>query len=330
MRSSRKNNLKILTFMKLAQGILLALFVFIAVIIGIYLYSNLGSAGKKIFSPLPDVFRNFASSAEPFFIPQTTPIQSKVLKPKIQAKAALSYDLTTNRLVYSKNIEDKLPIASLTKIMTALVALEEKSPNDKIVISKNAASVGEDSMGLTRGEKLTVKELLYGLFLHSGNDAAEALAEGSTLGRENFIYRMNKKAEELGLSNTRFTNPSGLEGDGNQYSTALDLLVVAKHAVEKPIILEVAQTPYEFIPYNEDHKAYELYSETNLLTTYPGVKGLKTGYTPEAGLCLITYLEYKGHKIIGVILNSPSRRDEMIQILDYSLETLGVTPPNHG
>lgn len=318
--------------MKFAQGIVFAIVVFCVTLFGIYLYANSEANSNRIFSPIPDVFKKFSidHGPETFFAPHTTPIASRVKKPEISARAALAYDLSTNQLVLSKNIEEKLPIASLTKVMTALVALENKKPDEEVLIGQKAASIGEDSMGLTAGEKLTVKELLYGLFLHSGNDAAEALAEGSTLGRDNFLYRMNKKAEELGLSNTHFTNPSGLEGDGNQYSTALDLLVIAKHAVDKSVILEVSQTPYEFIPYTNTHKAFELYSETNLLTTYPGVKGLKTGYTDEAGLCLITYLEYKGHRIIAVVLNSPSRREEMIQILDYSLKTLGVKPPPHG
>lgn len=314
------------------KGIVFTVFIFFVVLFGIYLYANSGSEEKNIFSPIPEVFKNFGSTASSasFFTPQTTPIVSNVKKPDIQAKGALSYDLTSDKLIYAKNIDKKLPIASLTKVMTALIALEEKSETDILEVTKNAASVGENSMGLTKGEKLTVKELLYGLFLHSGNDAAETLAQASVLGRENFIYRMNKKAEELGLSNTHFTNPSGLEGDGEQYGTALDLLVIAKHAVDKTTIKEVAKEYYKFIPFSSTHKAFELYNETNLLTTYPGVKGLKTGYTEEAGLCLITYLEYEGHRIIAVILNSPSRREEMIQILDYSLKALGVTPPNHG
>lgn len=250
--------------------------------------------------------------------------------PEIQAKAAISYDLTTNTLLFDKNINEKLAIASLTKLMTAIVALENGRESDTVSITGKAAKIGEDSMGLTAGENLTIKELLYGLFLNSGNDAAEALSQASAFGRDNFIHQMNKKAEDLGLSSTHFTNPTGLQGDGNQYSTAHDLLVITRYALEKPAIADVAQTYYHEIPYTSEHKDYELYNETNLLTTYPGVKGMKTGFTDEAGLCLITYLEYGGHRIIAIVLNSPSRRDEMIQLLDYSLKSLGVKPPDHG
>lgn len=247
----------------------------------------------------------------------------------VTAKSALSYDLTTNSMIYSYNIDEKLPIASLTKIMTAIVALENEKENDKITVSHNAATVGEDSMGLSEGETLNLNQLLHGLFLQSGNDAAESIADASPYGRENFIHLMNKKAEDLGLGSTHFTNPSGLEGDGTQYSTAHDLLVITRYALEKPAISEIVQEPYYSISPEDGHKGYELYNETNLLTTYPGVKGVKTGFTNEAGLCLVTYLDYKGHKIIAILLNSENRRQEMKDLLDYSLKSLGVTPPLH-
>lgn len=248
----------------------------------------------------------------------------------LSASSALSYDLTTGKFLYQKNIDKRLPIASLTKIMTAIVALENENVGQKILIGSKAAQVGEDSMGLSAGERLTVQELLDGLFLNSGNDAAEALAAGSQFGRNNFVYLMNKKAEDLGLANTRFTNPTGLEGDGSQYSTALDLLVMTRYGLQNKVFADTAAKIESSILQEDSHKAFNLYNETNLLTSYPGVKGVKTGFTNEAGMCLVTYLEYGGHKIIAVILNSQNRRQEMKDLLDYSLGSLGVTPPKHG
>ena len=141
---------------------------------------------------------------------------------------------------------------------------------------------------------------------------------------------MNKKAQALGLSNTQFSNPSGLQGDGVQYTTAQDLLVITKYALENfPLFREVAASPEHTLPATSGHPEYYLLNETNLLTTYPGVKGVKTGFTPEAGMCLVTYLEYEDHKIIGVLLNSENRRQEMKDLLDYSLHSLGVEPPPH-
>lgn len=317
--------------MKFFVGILFAFLLFGGVVSALYYYADLGESRGTFSSPLPP------SLSKIFYPPQAS---NNYWMPKgeafasgetleLSAKAALSYDLTTNSMIFSHNADEKLPIASLTKIMTAIVALENEQENDKITISHEAATIGEDSMGLTEGETLTLNELLHGLFLQSGNDAAEAIADASPYGRDNFIHLMNKKAEDLGLASTHFTNPSGLEGDGNQYSTAHDLLVITRYALEKPTIANIVQQPYYFIPAGEGHKGYELNNETNLLTSYPGVKGVKTGFTNEAGLCLITYLDYKGHKIIAVLLNSQNRRQEMKDILDYSLKSLGVNPPPH-
>lgn len=317
--------------MRFLLGLLFAIGICFLVISGIYYYSGLGYSSKNFFSPLPyELSKRLYPSqgTNNYWMPNGKAFAS-LKTPEISARSALSYDLTTDTLLINKNIDEKLPLASLTKIMTAVVAVENMDVKKNIIIGKNAATIGENSMGLSEGETLNVEELLYGLFLQSGNDAAEALAEGSPYGRENFIHLMNKKAEDLGLSSTRFTNPSGLEGDGRQYSTAHDLLVITRYALEKPVIAKISQTVHYVIPETPLHKAFELYNETNLLTSYPGVKGVKTGYTYEAGLCLVTYLEYKGHKIISVVLNSQNRRQEMKDILDYSLKTLGVEPPRH-
>lgn len=320
--------------MKFFTGLLFSAGILFFVVYGLYYYANFITIPLGISSPIPQALQNKAYnplSNNGFWLPNTNKVTaSSVKKPEIEGISVLSYDLSTNSLLYSKNINEKLPIASLTKIMTAIVTLENLKETNEITVGTQAARIGEDSMGLSAGEKLTVKDLLYGLFLNSGNDAAEALAAASPFGRSNFIHQMNKKAEDLGLTSTHFTNPSGLEGDGKQYSTAHDLLVIARYALKFPEIAKVVKTYEYHIPYTQNHKAFDLYNETNLLTSYPGVKGIKTGFTDEAGLCLITYLDYGGHHIIAVLLNSPSRRESMKELLDYSLKTLGVTPPQHG
>lgn len=310
----------------------MAIIISVSIVLGVNSYANAGLGFSKLHSPVPNLllksFYNNAYSAS-IWVPSKDVLGIST-QPEIQAVSAISYDLDTDQILYEKNSEARLPMASLTKVMTAIVAVENLSPIEPIAISRNAGTIGENVMGLTEGEEVSLENLLYGLFLMSGNDAAEALAEGSSFGRTGFIFQMNKKAETLGLTNTRFTNPTGLEGDGNQYSTARDLLVMTRYALQNSTIAKTSSTYNHFIPYSQKHKAFDLYNETNLLTTYPGVKGVKTGYTTEAGLCLITYLEYKGHRIIAVILNSPSRREEMIHILDHSLKSLGVKPPDHG
>lgn len=249
-------------------------------------------------------------------------------KPQISAKSALLYDLTDDKILFEKNPDKRLPIASLTKIATIIIAIENKKADDRYQVKKEDL-VGENSMGLTEGEIFSLEDLLYGLVLNSGNDAAETLASNYKEGRSGFIAAMNNKARSLGLSDTNFTNPTGLEGDGDQYSTTYDLLILTKHALTFPLVRKVVRAFNYEIPMTSFHKAFFLENETNLLTSYPGVMGVKDGYTSEAGLCLITYLNYKGHKIIGVLLGSDNRRQEMKDLLDYGLKIQGITPPPH-
>lgn len=291
-------------------------------------------AKSKVVSPLPsflNLWENSQVSSIDLWFPKENIMQSLALeKPQISAEAAIVYDLTSDTALYTKNEHRKLPMASLTKIMTAIIALENKKEDDRYIVSKENL-VGEDSMGLGENEILTQEELLYGLMLPSGNDAAEVLASNYPLGREAFILAMNNKAKSFGLLDTHFTNSSGLQGDGKQYTTVYDLLIITKYAFEHfPLFQKIVETSEYQIPYSQTHKAFYLENETNLLTTYPGVKGVKTGYTPEAGLCLATYLDYNNHQIIGVLLNSNNRREDMKELLDYSLKVLGITPPSHG
>jgi D-alanyl-D-alanine carboxypeptidase (penicillin-binding protein 5/6) len=249
---------------------------------------------------------------------------------KIASKGILYFlNIVNKKVLYEKTPTQRLPMASLTKIMTAIVSLESPKKDDRYLVKKEDL-VGEDSVGLTAGEILSLKELLYGMILHSGNDAAEVLASNYPKGRSVFIKAMNDKAKSLGLKDTNFTNPSGLEGDGNQYTTAYDLVVMSRYAlVNFPLFNEVAKTFDYSIEQTATHKAYFLENETNLISSYPGVKGIKTGFTYEAGYCLVTYLDYKGNKFIAVLLGSENRRQEMKDLLDFSLESIGVKPPPH-
>ena len=284
-----------------------------------------------INSPLPNfltLFKNGQVSTLNIWTPDlNSRVTGDIKTPEVSARASLIYDLTTSKVLFEKNAKEKLPMASLTKIMTSVIALENQKKDDKYKVTKRDL-VGEDSMGLSEGEILSLKELLYGLMLNSGNDAAETIANNFSGGRTGFIDAMNKKAKALGLTDTNFTNPTGLEGDGKQYTTAYDLLVIARYAILNFPLFNKVVSAYDYkIPQTKTHKAFYLENETNLLTSYPGVLGVKTGYTPEAGLCLATYLDYKGHKIIGILLGSNNRRQEMKNLLDYSLKTLGVEPP---
>lgn len=298
-----------------------------------FMKNAMGSTVTAIVSPLPP-FLTISMNDQVSTIDVWNPSIQKVndagiLKPSISAKAALVYDVSTSQPLFVFNARKRLPMASLTKVMTAIIALENKRDDDRYVVAQDDL-VGENSMGLTNGEVLSLEELLYGVILVSGNDASETLARNYPGGREKFITAMNNKAKSLGLTDTHFTNPTGLEGDGDQYSTAYDLFVITKYGLEKfSLFRTVVAAVDHTILYTKDHKAFYLTNETNLLTSYPGVRGVKTGYTPEADLCLITYLEYDGHKLIAVLLGSTNRREEMKELLDYSLLSLDIPPPKH-
>lgn len=277
---------------------------------------------SSFVSPIPEfltVKNNDQVNLLDFWTPIFETFASSQSIPDIKARSALLYDLNTDQVIYKKNSDEKVPMASLSKIMTAVIAIEDKSMPDLLTVSTEDL-VGEDSMGLSNGEVLTKKELLYGLMLNSGNDAAEVLARNHKYGREGFMKSMHDKAKVLGLTDTAFSNPSGLQGDGIQYTTAEDLLILTRYALETyPLFRKVVSTYEHHIPANENHKDFYLTNETNLLSTYDGVKGVKTGFTPEAGMCLITYYEKNDKRLIGILLNSPDRRGEMRNLLDFSL-----------
>ena len=181
-------------------------------------------------------------------------------------------------------------------------------------------------MELKAGERLTVEELMYGIFLVSANDAAEALAETSAKNRGDFIGQMNNTAQRIGMKDTLFINPTGLEEDqGEQYSTAYDVAIMSRYATRRfPRLVDFSKTPRVTLPQTSTHQDYDLYSGINLLTTYPGVVGLKTGYTPEAGLTLATLARKEGHEVLGILLGSENRREEARELLDYSFKKLNI------
>lgn len=299
----------------------------------LWYFYNVKQKNDIFISPVPDflsISKNNQVRLLDLWFPFIQDTDEKGLDSSdITAKSAIVYDLNNDKTIFEKSSTKKLPMASLTKIMTAIIALENQKSDDRYYVSREDL-VGENSMGLEEGEVLTREELLYGLMLPSGNDAAEVLSSNFPAGRNGFIEAMNKKAKSLNLKNTHFDNPSGLQGDGEQYTTIYDLLVITRYALDNfPMFEKIVSTAQYSIPATNTHKAYELFNETNLLTTYEGVKGVKTGYTPEAGLCLVTYLDFKGQKLIAIILNSENRRDEMIELLDYSLKALNIEPPEY-
>ncbi len=244
--------------------------------------------------------------------------------PEITAKAGFFIDTKSGAVLYSKNAHLRLPIASLVKVMTVAIALENKKMDDQFIVTQREADMEPDKMLLIVGEKLTMRELLDGIFLVSGNDAAEVLADNAVGDRAEFIKLMNDKANQLGMNDTFYANPTGLDEDtNNSYSSAYDLSILTRYLIRHyPMVVDITRQTHIYLPQTENHQDYDLYSGINLLETYPGVVGFKTGYTPDAGLTLITLFQKDGHELIGVLLGSDDRRDEARELLDYSFSKL--------
>ena len=243
-------------------------------------------------------------------------------QPEISAESGLVVDINSGKIVFEKNSTKKMKIASLVKIMTAVVALEHKNLDERVVVSEKAAGIGENAMGISEGEVYTLEELLYGLMLNSGNDSAYAIAEGVAGSVEDFVAWMNIKAKELNLNDTEFFCPSGLSDD--TYSTAVGLVKLSRYAMQNEDFRRIVGTVDLELPYSERHKYLYLENQTNLLTTYPGVGGIKTGYTEEAGYCLVTYAKNEDVELIGVVLNSVNRKFDMLNLLNFGFGVYGI------
>lgn len=275
------------------------------------------SEASKVWHPdATKIFKNAAVVAE---------------EPAMNGTSALVVDATTEKVLFAHEPKRRQQVASTVKIMTAVVVLDHASPDKVLSVSSQAVKRTEASgnlMGVSAGEKYTVKDLLYGLMLPSGNDAAETLAEGLAGSRQKFVEWMNLKAKFLGMADTRFADPSGLAdpGDEDQYSSAYDLVVLTYYALNKyPLFKEIVGTEEYQIAATGGHKDIYLRNMTNLLDTYPGVYGVKPGYNDFSGLCLVTACRNGGYDLLAVVLGSNDRRGDMRALLDYSFAQLGVT-----
>jgi len=249
--------------------------------------------------------------------------------PVIDAQEVALVNLDTGRVLWQSNARTTWAPASLTKIFTAMVAVDLMGLNTMVTVPASITQLPADStvMGLTPGEQVTVRDLLDGVFLNSGNDAAETLASAVTP-RSTFIGYMNAKAVRLGLRSTHFVNPTGLDAAG-EYSSAADLAVSATYLeYHYGGLVGIAATPAMTIPATATHKTFILVNLDKLMHTYPGVYGLKTGWTEAALGCLITTSSRGGHRLLAVLLGAPNGTAyaEMPKVLDYGFELLGVVP----
>lgn len=238
-------------------------------------------------------------------------------KIRVNARSAIAMDSDSKIVLFEQNSKELIPMASTTKIMTTLVALNYGDLDKKVEISKKSASIHGSQVGYRKGEKVTLRELLYGLMLRSGNDAAIAIAEGVSGSVDEFLVIMNQYAAEIGLRDSHFESPHGLDSD-NHYTTAYDLALLTSIAKENKSFNQIVGSKsidaaqYGFTrSYNNINK---------ILYQLPNANGVKTGYTGNAGKCLVSSVNYDGHDIVIVTLNCYERWNETKRIYNYVKE----------
>ena len=247
---------------------------------------------------------------------ETTTIPVK--EPILNSKAAIIYDRTTKKVIWGKNENERRAMASTTKILTSIVVLENSNLNDIVTISKKAANTGGSRLKINTGDKISVNDLLYGLMLRSGNDAAVALAEHVGGSIEGFADLMNKKATELGLTNSHFVTPHGLDDD-EHYTTAYELALITDYALNIPKFKEIVGTKSCNISINGI--ARSIFNTNELLGNMNGVDGVKTGFTGNAMRCLVTSCTRDGNQIITIVLGADTKKDRTLdskKLIEYA------------
>ena len=236
--------------------------------------------------------------------------------PLLTVKAALAYDLNSGSILYSRNLDEKLPIASLTKLITALVAIKFSNLDSVVLVKKSDLQVVGASSGLVEGEKITVKDLLQAMLISSSNDATLALANYIGGSEEKFVAMMNQEVKNLGLIDTHFSNPVGWDIDEN-FSNALDLAKIVEEFVKNPILSEIVKTK-EIEIYSQDKKYVHKLTTTNrLLLEDLSVVGIKTGFTTKALGNLIIRDQKNQQDIITIVLGSENREEDTTKLLEW-------------
>ncbi|OXM88110.1 D-alanyl-D-alanine carboxypeptidase family protein [Paenibacillus rigui] len=243
----------------------------------------------------------------------------------IHAEAAALIDVSSGRILYSTQGDKSMRIASLTKIMTAIVAIEHGKLSDQVTVSRNAAGKEGSSIYLKLGEEMSLQHLLYGMMLRSGNDAATAIAEHVGGSVEGFAYMMNEKARLIGMDRSSFKNPSGLDEEGH-YSTANDMAKLTAYALRNPVFRDIVKTKVKKAPNPNESWDYTWLNKNKMLNLYDGADGVKTGYTKVAKRCLVSSATRNGQQLAVVTLNDPDDWSDHSRLLDYGFKNFPLLP----
>ncbi|MDR3552064.1 MAG: D-alanyl-D-alanine carboxypeptidase, partial [Clostridia bacterium] len=245
----------------------------------------------------------------------------KSTMPSVCAKGAALVEMTSGRLLYGKNESLRLPMASTTKIMTGLLACESGRLGETVTVPAAALRVEGSSMGLQENERITLRDLTYGLMLESGNDAANAIAIALAGSTSAFAAKMNLRAESLGLSGTHFVTPSGLDA-ADHYTTALDLARLGAYAMQNADFAAIVSTQKIRVTYDGKSNGRLLVNHNRMLSLYDGAVGIKTGFTKKCGRCLVTCAKKDGVCLVVCTLNDSDDWDDHKKLLDYGFSLL--------
>lgn len=238
----------------------------------------------------------------------------------VSAKSAVLMDQQSGRVLFAKNAHQKRRIASITKIMTAILAIESGKMNKKVTISDKAAYTEGSSLYLKPGEKMSLKDLVYGLMLRSGNDAAVAIAQFVGGSVEGFSHLMNKKAAQIGMADTRFANPHGLDDHRNMYSTAYDMALLTRYAMKNPTFRKIAGTKVYRTTDPDSRRMFVWRNKNKLLTRYPYSTGGKTGYTTIAKRTLVSTAKKGNMSLVAVTLNDRNDWQDHVDMFNWGFK----------
>lgn len=284
----------------------------------IYLIFAISILGAEVFAFYDEVVENIDYELETI---ETVANSENII---LNSKNAILYDNTYDQILYEKNAYDRVANASTTKVLTAIVAYEKGNLKDIVTVSKNAASIGGSGINLRFEDKISLEDLIKGLLVHSGNDAAVAIAEHIGGNVENFCFMMNQKAKEMGLSETNFVTPHGLDKE-NHYSTAYDLVKMSEYLLNIDFLANIVNKSSVNLKVNNQTRTIGTTNE--MLSIYEGADGVKTGFTGDAGRCLITSATRDGRQLISVVLGCGTknqRTSDSIKLLNYGFKNYEI------
>jgi D-alanyl-D-alanine carboxypeptidase (penicillin-binding protein 5/6) len=269
--------------------------------------------------PAPGVAYAFEKSGANPKTVSTAGDKAETFARHVKAPSAILVDIDSGEILWDKNADKHRSIASTTKMMTAILAIENGHLNDTVSIGKNVLEAGkEGGIRLSTGEQIKLKDLLYALMLNSANDSAVAIAEHISGSVKNFAKNMNNKAKSIGALNTNFETPHGLDKDG-QYSTARDLSIIARYCLKNKVFADIVSTEVKTIKRSGVSKIKKVRNRNELLFSYEGAKGVKTGHTNKAGYCLVSLAKRNNISLLGVVLGAKTQKavfDQSATLLD--------------